>query len=655
MEESKELKGVYLFLQGATYLSIFMEFLAFLPINIELLVNFQNKLGDLFIYKNLIYSKLFTFLLVCTVTIGTKAKKDLEINTKKAILMPLILGLITIITSVFFYGSSLLPGSFFNLSSNMISYIILSIIGVVMIHVAFDNISKIIKSSFMKDRFNVENESFQQPTEKVECYAKGIPKSVNIPMLFYFKRKVHKGWLNIEDVFRGTMVIGTPGSGKSFGIIIPFIKQLISKNYTMLIYDYKFPDLTKMAYYRYRIAKLTNPKLKFHIINLSDVEASRRVNPLHPKYIQTLADASETAETLVRSIQKSGSSKGGAEQFFTQSAINFLGAIIYFFAKYENGKYSTFPHVLNLLSQNYGDIFNVLYSNDELEEILSTFKAAYENESFSQLDGQIGTLRVNLSRLASKELAWIFSGDDVELKISDPENPSIVIIANNEANQSINSASNALILNRIVKEINTEGNLPSAIVVDESPTIYIHRIDNLVSTARSKKVAVLLGLQELPQLIADYGKETADKIASVIGNIVSGAVRKRETLQWLQQLFGKIKQQKESLSINQNKTSISLSEQMDYLIPESKIANLNQGEVVAQIVNDKKEFDGSYKNGSYNCKINLDIAKIDAEEKLYTNPPKYYNFTNSQKDSILRDNYNKIKSDIKELVINYAK
>lgn len=648
MEEGKELKNLYYLFQGAIYFSIAIEIFCLITIEDGYFGNVQLRLRKMFVYSNLIYSKLFTLCIILMVSIGAKPKKDLKLNVKKVIILPILLGLLIVILSIFFINQNY-DLSISGYKLNFILYAVNSFVGMILIHVAFDNISKIIKSSFMDDRFNVENESFEQP-KKLQKNS----SSVNIPMLYYYKKRVNKGWINIVNIFRGTIVIGTPGSGKTFGIIIPFIKQLISKNFTMLIYDYKYPDLTEIAYYHYKLNKRNNPDFKFHVINLSDVEYSRRVNPLKAEYIKTLADASETAETLVQSLQKTDKQQG-AGQFFTQSAINFLAAVIYFFAKYENGKYSTFAHVLNFISKDYEDIFNVLYSNDELEEILSTFKAAYDNKSYSQLDGQIGTLRVNLSRLASKETTWIFTGDDISLKISDKKKPSIIVIANLEETQSINSASNALILNRILKLINTANNLPSALIVDESPTIYIHKIDKLIATARSKKVAVLLGLQELPQLVAGYGKETSDTIVSVIGNVIAGAVRKKETLNWLQQIFGKVKQVRKGVSIDRSKTSISLNEQMDYLIPESKISNLQQGEIVAQIVGEEAEFTGKFKHGKYNCKINLDLKQITEEEKKYNKPSKYYNFvTEEQKNSILKKNYNKVKTDIKMLVLDYS-
>lgn len=649
MEESKELKNLYFFLQGAIYITLVVEFIVFINLDYYVLIKFQQLLNKLPVYKDLLFSKLFTFLIVVIVSIGTKAKKKLNFNITKMVVLPFLIGFVFVVLSVYFFSLNL-DDVYFQLPLKNWLYIIFSILGVILIHSAFDNISKIIKSNLMKDKFNVENESFEQPQKK-----ESSEKSVNIPIQYYFKQKVRNGFMNIHDVFRGTLVIGVPGSGKTFGVIVPFIKQLMAKKFTMTIYDYKFPSLTKMSYYHYLLNKKNIPGLKFHIINLSNVEYSRRVNPLNPKYIRTLGSASEIAETLIRSLQKGENVGGGSsEQFFTQSAINFLSAVIYFFAKYQNGKYSTFAHVLNFISRSYGDLFPVLYSNEELEEILSAFKDAYENETFAQLDGQLGTLRVNLSRLASKETAWIFTGDDIDLKVSSRENPSILIIANDEDTQSINSATNALILNQIIKLINKEGNHKTAVVIDESPTIYIHKIDNLISTARSRGVAVLIGIQEIPQLIAGYGNKVADKVTSVIGNIVSGAARKKETLQWLQQLFGKVKQQRQGVSINRNKTTISLNEQMDYLIPESKISNLNQGEVVAQIVGKGVKFDGKYNIGSYNCKINLDVKKIKNEEKKYKMPSKSYIFTNSnEKDLILTQNYKRVKEDITELVLKY--
>lgn len=648
MEESNSLKKLYGFLQGAIYFYIVMEIFVFViskKTYTDFLEPLSRPMGNLPFFDNLIYSKLVTIGLIFIVSVGTKSKKDLNFNPLKHIFFPSFLGIAFLVGSLtaFLYRDG--QEIAWALSLNEILYIVSSIFGAVFIHSAFDNLSKLVKGGIMKDKFNYENESFQQTRKKVET-----PISVNLPMIYYYKKKLRKGWVNIVNPLRGTLVLGVPGSGKTFSIIIPYIKQLMGKGFTALIYDFKYPDLGAIAYHHYKLNKknkVYGKNHKFHVINVSDVERSRRVNPLHPKYLQTLDDCNATAEALVQSLQKTDKSSG-ADQFFTQSSINFLSAVLYFFSKYENGKYSTLAHVLAFLNLGYEDIFDALLTMEELESILSPFQSAYKNKAFDQLEGQIGTLKINLSKLNSKESAWIFSGDDVELKISDKKNPSVLVLASSPAKQSTTSALNSLILNRITVLVNEKGNMPTLIAADEAPTFYIHRIENLISTARSNKVAVLLGIQELPQLVELYSKLKADTIQSVIGNVVSGAVRKKETLDWLEKMFGKVTQISRGVSIDRNKTNISMNERLDFLIPASKISNLDEGEIVAQVASKKEKKDEKDKVNSYNCKINVNIKEIAAEEKLYKEIPKYYNF--EDKERTLYANFKKIKKEVGNIV-----
>ena len=563
MEESKELKNLYTMLQGAVYLTVCLEILVFfgqfmhLPkIPMDIILRFSRFP----MYRNILFSKGFTLMLILVVATGTRAKKDLDWDVKKHIALPLYMGLIL------FFGSLLLLQiptnrvAYFHLTMPQICYIIASVVGAILIQTGADNISKRLKSGLMKDRFNVENESFEQTKQAIET-----PQSVNIPMQFYHEGKYNKGYINLTNPFRGTLLLGTPGSGKSFSVVNSFIRQHSEKGLMLAVYDFKFPDLAKVTYHNYiknRTAGKIPSNTQFHVINLTDVEYSRRVNPLRADYIQSLADAQETAEALVEALKKGGSSHG-ADQFFSQSAINFLSAIVYFFAQYEGGKYSSFPHVMAFLNQNYDTIFKVLFSERELDSLLSPFKSAYENKAFDQLEGQIGTLRIHISRLATKESFWVFGGNDFDLKITDPRHPAYLVIANNPQTQNINSASNTLVLTRLVRLINTKGNLPCSLIIDEAPTIYFHRLDNLMATARSNRVSTLLGLQELPQLKQQYGKETAETICAICGNVISGSVRNKDTLDWLEKLFGKVKQVKESVSINRNNTTISQNENMD--------------------------------------------------------------------------------------------
>jgi len=645
MEESKELKNLYFLLQGIVYLTIILEALVYfgyqmnLPKNVFLVVLKFQKFA---IYHNVFLSKGFTLLLIAIVAIGTRAQKSTTWITSRHVVIPLLFGLTLFFGSVVFLLLGKSDIIFQHLTVFQCGYIAVSILGAVMIQVGADNISKHIKSRLLRDRFNVENESFEQTQQRIDT-----PQSVNIPMRFYHKQKHHVGFINIVNPFRGTLLLGTPGSGKSYSVVNEFIRQHSAKGFMLAVYDFKFPDLTHITYANYQKnlnAKNIPANTQFHIINLSDVEYSRRVNPIRADYIQTLADAQETAEALIEALKK-GSSNSGSDQFFSQSAINFLSATIYFFAKHDAGKYSSFPHVMSFLNKGYEAIFKVLFTQPELISLLSPFKSAFENKAFEQLEGQIGTLKIQISRLATKESFWVLSGDDVDLKITNLQNPAYLIIANNPQTQNVNSACNTLILTRLVRLINTKGNLPCSLIIDEAPTLYFHRLENLMATARSNKVSTLLGLQELPQLKQQYGKDTADTICAICGNIISGSVRNKDTLDWLEKLFGKVKQIKESMSINRNNTTISQNENMDYLIPSAKIANLRTGELVAKIAMDTDQV----VQNAYNCQVVLDATQIQKEEKQYRAIPIVTDFM-GEKEAYLFSNFNRIYNEVDALV-----
>ncbi|QCR25282.1 type IV secretory system conjugative DNA transfer family protein [Pontibacter sp. SGAir0037] len=650
MEESSEIKKLYSFLQGLIYFTIVVEVAVFLFMDSGSMYQLQpvlRKVKRMAIYEHIYFSKAFTFGLILIVSIGTKARKNLDLDPLRHIFLPLLIGCAFFFGSGLFYFFESSRILFWDVSLSDAAYILLSFLGAMMIHIALDNISKHIQHRLMKDKFNVENESFEQSRKLVHT-----PFSVNIPMLYYYQKRIHRGWLNVVNPFRATLLIGTPGSGKSFSVVLPFIKQLLGKGFSMMVYDFKFPDLARTTYYHYLVNRKRGvlKNHRFHVINFNSVEHSRRFNPLKPEYLPTLADATETAEALLEALRK-GDRDSGTAQFFNQSAVNFLASCIYFLSRHEGGRYSSFPHVLSFINLSYDQIFEVLFSEPELESLLSPFATAYKNRAFEQLEGQIGTLKINIGRLATKETFWVLSGDDFNLKITDPENPSVLVIANDPATQSINSACNALILNRMTRLINTKGNLPCGLIVDESPTLYIHRVENLIATARSNKIAVLLGLQELPQLRQQYGRETADTICSVAANVLSGSARNKETLDWLEKLFGRVRQLKEGLSVDRNRTSVNMNEEMGPLIPASKIANLQTGELVGQVASDSEAYSGKYVASTYHCKINLDLDNIQQEEKQYLDLPKFYNFgTPDQKDQILRANYNKIRNEVKTLI-----
>ncbi|MGB4447545.1 MAG: type IV secretion system DNA-binding domain-containing protein [Cloacibacterium sp.] len=657
MQEQQHQIKIYGFLQKAVYAVVALDcaVLFYLNANIPVVSNLLKN----FVKMNFIYppinAKFATLILIGLVAVGTKAKKKKDLNIATEIVVPMVMGLLMIFSSLIWQNEAAntkLPKVFPGMNLYQVIYAILSFLGAVILQMGADSISKLMQQKMGKDRWNVDEESFDQNTELVNTLT-----SINIPYLFRWKGKLHKGVININP-FRGTMVIGTPGAGKSFGVINPAIRQMIAKGFCLMIYDFKFPDLAQIAYYHYlfKKSKESDYNYSFNVINLNEVEKSRRVNPFHKKYIQTLAEAQEMAESMVSSLQKGGSSSGGgSEAFFTQSAINFLASCIYYFAKLENGKYSDLPHILSFMNRSYKEIFDSLFKNEEIGSLLSPFKTAYDNKAFDQLEGQIGTLKIFLSRLATKESFWVFSGDEVELKITDKENPSIIILASDPGTQDINSALYSAVLNRTLRLVNSKHNLPGGIIADEFPTIYIHKIDNVVATARSNRVAVLLGLQEIPQLRQFYKKEVADTISAIVGNILSGSARDKNTLEWLEKLFGKIKQKSYSQSISQQGTTTSINEKMDFMIPAGKIAALRTGEMVGMIAQGEENDTDEYKTSAISGKINLDMKAIKQEEQNYVPMPNYYSFVDKRgidrKEEVLMTNFRKINKEV-ELIVN---
>ena len=719
MEESKNLQTLYKVFRTFIYVSLIVEFFEY-AINPDvldhwggILVEIHDRLKLLDVYQNghLLHSKVMTLLIICITCIGTRNKKHLEFNAKKMVIYPISIGIVLMFLSVWVFYQHWTP-NFFTLYSSTWLYFFMSIFGTILCQIALDNISKYLKDGLLKDRFNFENESFEQMKDKVSN-----KYSVNIPMRYYYKGKFRKGWVNIVNPFRGTWVVGTPGSGKTFSIIEPFIRQHSAKGFAIVAYDYKFPTLAQKLYYHYRINKkagLTPKGCAFNIINFVNVEYSRRVNPIQLKYISNLAAASETAETLLESLQKGKKEGGGgSDQFFQTSAVNFLAACIYFFCNYEKrpydengqemnydktidpetgmikptgvvrdaignvkepaywlGKYSDMPHILSFLNESYETIFEVLMTDTEVAPLLGPFRTAFDNKAMEQLEGMIGTLRVFTSRLATKESYWIFSkeGDDFDLKVSDPNHPSYLLIANDPEMESIIGALNALILNRLVTRVNTgQGkNVPVSIIVDELPTLYFHKIDRLIGTARSNKVSVTLGFQELPQLEADYGKTGMQKIITTVGNVISGSARAKETLEWLSNdIFGKVVQLKKGVTIDRDRTSININENMDSLVPGSKIADMPTGWICGQTARDfvkTKTGRGDsmdiqeaeeFQTSKFFCKTDFNMEEISNEEKDYTKYPlpKFYKFPSVEaKERILYANFLKINKEVKDMI-----
>ena len=600
----------------------------------KILMNFQRTTG---LFSSILWTKLFCVVFLALSCLGTKGVKEEKITWPK---------IWTVLFSgfVFFFLNWWLLALPIGKVGAATLYIFTLSVGYICLLMAGVWMSRLLKNNLMDDVFNTENESFMQETRLMEN-----EYSVNLPTRFYYKKKWNKGWINVVNPFRASMVLGTPGSGKSYAIVNNYIKQQIEKGFAMYIYDYKFPDLSEIAY-NHLLHHLDAYKVKpqFYVINFDDPRKSHRCNPINPAFMTDISDAYESAYTIMLNLNRSWIQKQG--DFFVESPIILLAAIIWFLKIYEDGKYCTFPHAIEFLNRPYAQIFPILTSYDELANYLSPFMDAWEGGAQDQLQGQIASAKIPLSRMISPALYWVMTGDDFSLDINNPNEPKVLVVGNNPDRQNIYSAALGLYNSRIVKLINKKRQLKSSVIIDELPTIYFRGLDNLIATARSNKVAVCLGFQDFSQLTRDYGDKESKVIQNTVGNVFSGQVV-GETAKTLSERFGKVLQQRQSMTINRNDKSTSISTQMDSLIPASKISNLTQGMFVGAV---SDNFDERIEQKIFHAEIVVDSAKVSAEMKAYQPIPVIVDFTNEVGSDNLKEtieaNYREVKKDVLSLV-----
>lgn len=600
----------------------------------KILMNFNNTAG---LFHSILWSKIFAVVLLGLSCLGTKGVKEEKITWTK-IWIFMCLGF------VFFFLNWWVLALPLPIVANTALYIFTMTIGYILLLMAGLYASRLLKSNLMEDVFNTENESFMQEIRLMKN-----DYSVNLPTRFYYQKKWNNGWINIVNPFRATIVLGTPGSGKSYAVVNNYIKQQIEKGFSMYIYDFKFDDLSTIAYnHLLKHQKAYDVVPQFYVINFDDPRRSHRCNPINPKFMTDISDAYESAYTIMLNLNKTWIQKQG--DFFVESPIILLAAIIWYLKIFENGKYCTFPHAIEFLCKRYEDIFPILTSYSELENYLSPFMDAWQGGAADQLQGQIASAKIPLSRMISPQLYWVMTGDDFSLDINNPKEPKILCVGNNPDRQNIYSAALGLYNSRIVKLINKKGQLKSSVIIDELPTIYFRGLDNLIATARSNKVAVCLGFQDYSQLTRDYGDKESKVIQNTVGNIFSGQVV-GDTAKNLSERFGKVLQKRQSMTINRQDKSTSISTQMDSLIPASKIANLTQGMFVGAV---SDNFDERIEQKIFHAEIVVDNAKVAAETKAYQKIPVVASFENSKGEDIMTEtidaNYKQIKADVSEIV-----
>lgn len=600
----------------------------------RILLNFDRTTG---LFGNMLRTKLFAVVFLALSCLGTTGVKEEKITWRKIIASLSVGGVL------FFFNWWLLElplptvaDTAFYILTVSVGYICLLMGGVWM--------SRLLKNNLMDDVFNTENESFQQETRLLTN-----EYSVNLPTRFYYRKQWNEGWINVVNPFRAAIVLGTPGSGKSYAVVNQFIKQQIEKGFAMYLYDFKFPDLSEIAYNHLLNNQGGYEKVPtFYVINFDDPRRSHRCNPINPDFMTDISDAYESAYTIMLNLNRTWVQKQG--DFFVESPIILFAAIIWYLRIYKGGRYCTFPHAVEFLNKRYEDIFPILTSYPELENYLSPFMDAWLGGAQDQLQGQIASAKIPLSRMISPQLYWVMSGDEFTLDINNPDDPKVLVVGNNPDRQNIYGAALGLYNSRIVKLVNKKGQLKSAIIIDELPTIYFKGLDNLIATARSNKVATLLGFQDFSQLKRDYGDKEAAVVMNTVGNIFSGQVV-GETAKTLSERFGKVLQKRQSMTINRNDTSTSISTQMDSLIPQSKISTLTQGMFVGAVADN---FDERIDQKIFHAEIVVDSAKVKVETAKYQKIPLITDFTDEEgidrMKEVVQENYERIKAEASQIV-----
>ncbi|MDF2191359.1 conjugal transfer protein MobC [Paraflavitalea sp. CAU 1676] len=591
----------------------------------KLIFNFSEKS---FMLNGITRSKCFILLLLLISLLGVKGKKD-----EKQTILPLCIltagGLAFYFLSVFLLEIDANPATITSW------YITTTSLGYVAILTGLSRISRIIKGKQKKDIFNDFNESFPQQEQLIVNQY-----SVNIPMEYTFQGKIRKGWLNWQNPFRGTICAGTPGSGKSLFVINTFIRQLVERQFTFGLYDLKFPEQTTILYnHLLKHAHKYPVKPSFHIINFDDLSRTHRCNVLFPDNMTDLTDATDAARTLMMALNRQWQSKEG--DFFVESPIIFVTAIFWYLKKFAGGKYCTLPHAIELAQVDYFDLFEVLSMEREIEVFINPFCSALIRGAAEQLEGQIASAKISLARLVSPSLYYVLSGNDFSLDINNPQNPKVVCFGNNPSKVATYGAVLSLYVERMHKLVNKKHQRPCALIYDEFPTLTA-QVDMLISTARSNLICVLLGIQDFSQLVRDYGKEKAEVIMNICGNIVSGQVL-GESSKSLSERIGKINQEKESLSINTNDVSVSKSTQLESAIPVSRISNLTSGEFVGALADSPQQ---PVKNKAFHCKITMDFDALKKEQEAYKEIPIIRNVD----DSVVMQNFYQIKADVQEII-----
>jgi hypothetical protein len=587
-----------------------------------------DNLGRTGLFSSFHRAKWISLGLLTLSLLGTTGRKGESFNYRTAIayiLTGLLLYFISILCLKLDVTDNLKAGFYIGITS----------LGFILFMTGGSLLTRIIKLNLKGDVFNTQNETFPQEERLI-----GNRYSVHFKTQYRLKDKLRHGWVNRINGFRGTLVMGLSGSGKTRYVVKEIIRQEIKKGYAMFIHDFKYPDLTSVAYYHFlKNRHRYKAPPAFYILNFD--EPTYRCNPLMPKYIQNLTDAASASRAIYLGLNQQAIERQG--DFWVESSINFITALIWFLRLYKDGIYCTLPHTIELAQADFDKLFSILRAEPTLEALVSPFIKAYQEDAGKQLVGQISGAAISLGTLSSENLYYVLSGDDFTLAVNDPQHPKIVCIANNPQVSNIYSAVISLYLNNLQKLLKEQQEQSCEILLEEFASISWHNVDKFLAVCRSYLVCTTLVVQDFSQLVLHYGRRQADVILSMVGNIISGQVT-GESARTLSERFGKIMQDRESLSINSTDTSINRSKQLDFAIPQSTIAGLSAGEFVGVVADNP---DQRIPQKMFHAEFQQDPKTLAKEQAAYQPSPE-----NAPGSQAIHETYLRIKRETKAIVQN---
>ena len=338
--------------------------------------------------------------------------------------------------------------------------------------------------------------------------------------------------INISNPFRGVFISGAAGSGKSESLAKPIIWQAAKKGYTGILYDYKFPELANVAYTAYHYCP---DDVTFYVINFTDLSRSHRVNPLHPRYLPSIAYADEYAQAIVSNLMPETI---GKKDFWVRSATAILTATIWYMKKH-HPKQCTLPHIVSrICSKDFEKLIRQLESDPETAGLVSSVSVAMEREADKQLAGVSSSIQIALARLNTPEIAWVMSGDDVDLNLNHPDKKAFLVVGSNPKLADSLSPVISCIITCALKQMNQPDRHHSMILLDEGPTLFIPRFEQIPATARSNKIATIFMAQDISQLVQAYGQVNAEVILGNLNSQLFGRTSNPRTAEYVSSMFG---------------------------------------------------------------------------------------------------------------------